>query len=350
MDDELKEKIIKDFKDNRSIYEAFSNKVETLIKEILKESKVSVHSVTSRTKEIKSFKDKIYKEKEDYKEFTDVKDISGTRIICLFSEQVDKIAKIIEENFKVFPNLSVDKRKIMDPDRFGYLSIHYVVKLSEERAKLPEFNRYSDLFCEIQIRSILQHAWAEIEHDLGYKSKIEIPKKIRRRFYRLAGLLELGDDEFDRLKLDIKEYKKKVNKDIIEKSENVLLDKISMNTFVNRSEIIKEIDKKIADIHQSKIRKSDASDNLKITKFFHINTINELEKNLKDNKSKIIKFAKEWLGIFDSNKGGFFPNGISIFYLGYALIIKTKNPIMIKRYIKDLNLSQEAYKELIKRI
>ena len=65
-----------------------------------------------------------------------------------------------------------------------------------ERMVLRENKAFEGLKCEIQIRSVLQHAWAEIEHDLGYKSELTIPKEVRRSFSRLAGLLELGDKEF----------------------------------------------------------------------------------------------------------------------------------------------------------
>ena len=56
---------------------------------------------------------------------------------------------------------------------------------------------------EIQIRSILQHAWAEIEHDLCYKNSTPLPRKIKRRMYRLAGVLELADKEFSAVKYDL---------------------------------------------------------------------------------------------------------------------------------------------------
>ena len=66
--------------------------------------------------------------------------------------------------------------------------------LTPERAALAEYEAFKDMKCEIQVRSILQNAWAEIEHDLGYKTKEAIPVQSQRRFARLAGLLELADD------------------------------------------------------------------------------------------------------------------------------------------------------------
>ena len=49
---------------------------------------------------------------------------------------------------------------------------------------------------EVQARTILQHAWAEIEHDIQYKSSATIPHDIKPRLMALAGLLELADREF----------------------------------------------------------------------------------------------------------------------------------------------------------
>jgi len=84
----------------------------------------------------------------------------------------------------------------VEEERFGYQSVHYLVRLSNARAALPEYQRFAGAITEVQVRTILQHAWAEIEHDIQYKSSAAIPRDIRRRFMALAGMLELADREF----------------------------------------------------------------------------------------------------------------------------------------------------------
>jgi hypothetical protein len=85
---------------------------------------------------------------------------------------------------------------VIEEDRFGYQSIHYLVRIKRERAGLAEYERYAKATAEVQVRTILQHAWAEIEHDIQYKSAIAIPREIHRRFMALAGMLEIADREF----------------------------------------------------------------------------------------------------------------------------------------------------------
>jgi putative GTP pyrophosphokinase len=91
---------------------------------------------------------------------------------------------------------SSDKGDVLrKEERFGYLSVHYLVPLLRQRTDLPEYRRFDGLVAEIQVRTILQHAWAEIEHDIQYKSLTTIPSGVRRRFMSLAGLLEIADRE-----------------------------------------------------------------------------------------------------------------------------------------------------------
>ena len=104
------------------------------------------------------------------------------RIITYFAEEVDAVAQLIEREFTIDRKNSIDKRMALDPDQFGYLSVHYIVSLAANRSQLPEYAALSGLSAEIQIRSILQHAWAEIEHDLGYKSQTAVPRDVVRQF------------------------------------------------------------------------------------------------------------------------------------------------------------------------
>ena len=82
------------------------------------------------------------------------------------------------------------------------MSMHYVVSIHQNRLKFTEYKSYTNLKIEIQIRSILQHGWAEIEHDLGYKGAKGIPDEFKRDFNRISALLETADNEFDRLRFN----------------------------------------------------------------------------------------------------------------------------------------------------
>lgn len=337
MKENIVEKCTKNYLVCKPLYEAFTIKIEELIRNILNESKISVHSITSRTKDTEKLSKKLSQEAKAYRAFTDVTDLSGVRIICLFSEQVDKIAEIIKETFQVYSEFSVDKREVIDPDRFGYLSLHYVVKLSKERSQLKEYQRYSDLFCEIQIRSILQHAWAEIEHDLGYKSDLALPRNIKRRFYRLAGLLELADNEFDQLQEDISQYAAKVDEKIKTAPEQLLVDKISLGKYIMESNIVKEIDGAIASVMEAKLTDPMPEFALKVVEFFGLKTINQLDETLKSNSEGITKYAKDFIErarIPEINRG------ISLTLMGYFLAGQSQDTENVEKYLDMLGFRE----------
>jgi hypothetical protein len=81
---------------------------------------------------------------------------------------------------------------------------------------------------EIQIRTLLEHTWAEIEHDLGYKSTEAVPHPVRRRFSRLAGLLELADSEFVEIRRTMVEYARDLRESLPMTLEAVELDAVSL--------------------------------------------------------------------------------------------------------------------------
>lgn len=329
--------LTKEYKEELKKYKDFKLKVEVLIREFLVQNKINYHKIESRIKSIKRLDEKIYRKNEKYNNLYEITDLVGLRIISYLENEVDRIADIIKKEFVIDPVNSIDKRKL-DSDRFGYKSLHYVVSLNDERKKLIEYSRFKDLKVEIQIRSILQHAWAEIEHDIGYKSENSIPDSYKRNFYRVAALLETADIEFVNIKQGLESYERSIQNTIKNHPENVEINSVSLNAFINSSNVINYIDKAIA--KNANLELIDDQDFMNVESdisrldFVNINTIKELETKLKIEKENVISFAKDWVGTYRS--GGKFAKGISIFYLCYLLIGKSENVEFANEYYEKL--------------
>ncbi|EJT6498263.1 hypothetical protein N2W45_001220 [Clostridium perfringens] len=203
------------YESNVFLFDDLIKKSKLIIEEAIKEKEITINSITGRVKEKKSFCDKASKDK-----YTDpinqIKDLAGLRIITYINSDVEKISKIIEKEFEIDKENSLDKGKLLGTDKVGYKSVHYVVKLKNERIQLTEYKKFKDLSFEIQIRTLLQHTWSEIEHDRNYKFSGVLPEEIKREFALLAGTLELIDIHFenisnkiDKYSNDVKEYLKK---------------------------------------------------------------------------------------------------------------------------------------------
>lgn len=244
------EQVLTEFDTARPVLDNCKHQLESLLVSLIASTDLSIHSITSRVKDRESLRRKVDKD-EKYLCLGDIHDVLGVRIITYIEDDVDQIAPIIEAEFEVDFNNSVDKRAIMDPDRFGYASLHYVASHSTERLKLTEYKPYEGLKFEIQVRSILQHTWAEIEHDIGYKSQVAIPRHLRRGFSRLAGMLELADLEFARLKAQITEYVEVVRAESDLTASAVGLDEESLNVYYSTVSTIRDLDARIIDRHES---------------------------------------------------------------------------------------------------
>jgi len=197
------------YSERRPLYKALAVKVADVLEENIKEKRVAYHSVTHRGKSLESFTDKAKRDK-----YTDpvneIKDMAGVRVITYLESDVSKIAKIVEELFDVDWSNSVDQSRLLSSDKLGYRSVHYVARFDEDRCKLPENEKYKDLPFEIQMRSLLQHSWAEFEHDRNYKFGGKLPAALERRLYLAAGMLEITDREFVALDGEIDKHKSEV--------------------------------------------------------------------------------------------------------------------------------------------
>lgn len=229
------DKILEQFDEQKLNMEKFLISIENTLKQLIDSEEILVHSITSRIKDRDSLKKKI-EVKAKYKDISDITDICGIRIITFFSDEVNRIAEMLESEFSVDMKNSIDKREIDDPSKFGYVSLHYVLSLNDKRRSLKENEKFKNIKFEVQVRTILQHAWAEIEHDLGYKHEGDIPEIVKRKFARLAGLIELADDEFLAIKKTVDEYEKKVRQQNINKiTKDTKIDLSTVSTLINSS-------------------------------------------------------------------------------------------------------------------
>ncbi len=187
---------LRDFEQRRPLYELFAHKIASTVSEILLARRLNFQTVTSRAKTVDSVRQKILHKAYD-DPLAQMTDLAGVRVIGYVESDLQRIRQAIEASFEVDVGRSLDKSSTLGTNQVGYRSIHLIVSLSAPRATLPEYERFRGLRCEIQIRTVLQHAWAEIEHDRNYKFRGSLPAEIQRRFNLLAGQLEAADREFD---------------------------------------------------------------------------------------------------------------------------------------------------------
>lgn len=197
------------YRGTRPIYEGLTQQVCSIIKLLLTDKNINYLSVDGRTKSLSSLGDKITK--KGYEDpIQEVKDFSGIRIITFLESDVAPVCDIIREAFTVDEENSLDKSQLLGSDKVGYRSVHFVCDLGEDRGKLPECTAYKGMPFEIQVRTALQHAWAEIEHDRHYKISAVLPPELERELYLIAGLLEKADRDFARLVFSMEKYRSSI--------------------------------------------------------------------------------------------------------------------------------------------
>ena len=203
-------KILKEYDEKKPSFEKMKGIVSDILDFYIGKEGIQYAKISSRIKTRDSLAGKLELKGYKYHSLSDITDIFGARVSTLYNDEVDMVAAIVEKLFTIDWDNSVDKRKLLESDRFGYLSIHYICQIPKSlyyNEEHPEINEYK---FEIQLRTVLQDIWATINHDIGYKTAVEIPVEYKRTISRLAGLLELADEEFKRFRRDINEYRSNI--------------------------------------------------------------------------------------------------------------------------------------------
>lgn len=171
------------------------------IEDLLNDAGIIFDRVAARVKGWPSLKAKAKKRNIDGElmypnPWDDIQDIVGVRVNVFHSTVIPEAITIFGDSFEVIK--SVDKAaETRVAGGFGYGSHHLVLRVTEDMEDLADF---VGMRFEVQIRTVLQHAWAEFEHDIRYKQGLGAPSpQVDRLFTLAAGLIELADNQFDEI-------------------------------------------------------------------------------------------------------------------------------------------------------
>ena len=265
------------------------------LEDALEQQHLEVTAIDHRVKKENSLAGKLELKGAKYQSIDDITDLLGLRVITFYTDDVDKVAALVAQTFDVDWSNSVDKRKLHELDSFGYNSLHYICHLpagsaDETLCRIP---------FEIQMRTALQHVWSTINHDTGYKSDVQIPREYLRQFGRLAGMLELIDDEFSRLRNSLADYRRRVQ-NLVASGQ---LDEVSLNADTWESYLqtrpLDRLNRRIAAVNQAEIFPTPLKPFLPILIALQMKTLGDVQRFIESNADDAYLLAVTQLGVTD---------------------------------------------------
>jgi ppGpp synthetase/RelA/SpoT-type nucleotidyltranferase len=218
------------FKQIRPVYEVYADVLKSILEKAVKLLGVSA-SVQVRAKEISSFAEKVVRKHHAYPDAVNqMCDLCGARVIVSYKDEIGPVCAYIRDNFEIDEANTEDVFERLGTAEFGYLSVHFTVSLkpgvfddllkavvqngdpglvgshieqlferrTADECRLNKLQPGPRFKAEVQVRTLLQHAWAEFAHDRLYKSGIAVPRRLMRTASRISAALENADAEFAR--------------------------------------------------------------------------------------------------------------------------------------------------------
>jgi ppGpp synthetase/RelA/SpoT-type nucleotidyltranferase len=286
--DQHGKELLQQYRELRPTLDKLSGEAYDLLRHELRKQGIYVTAIEHRVKTEKSLAGKLEIKGSKYKTIDDITDLVGLRIITFYTDEVDKVAVIAQGIFDIDWQESVDKRKLHDLDAFGYNSLHYICRL---KTGGPRF--------ELQMRTALQHVWSTIEHDTGYKGDVKIPREYMRQFNRLAGMMELMDDEFSRLRLVLTDYRRHTL--ALVKSGHLDDVPLSLGSFRKYLELkpFDRLNRRIASVNQAEIYPVSVMSYLPVLESFGLETLGDVQRFIDENSEDAYQLALSQLAITD---------------------------------------------------
>lgn len=287
------EALLQQYRELLPSLEDISKKAYDLLRRAIREQSIYVTAIECRVKTEQSLAGKLERKGAKYKTIYDVTDLVGVRVITFYTDEVDKVAAIAKRIFDIDWQESVDKRRLHQLDSFGYNSLHYICRLKEQNPEL------GNLRFELQMRTALQHVWSTIEHDTGYKGEVKLPKEYRRQFSRLAGMLELVDDEFSRLRTVLTNYRRQIQ--ALVKNGHLNDVTLSGDSFRSYLELhpFDRLNRRIAAVNQAEIYPVSVMNFLPLLESFGMETLGDVQQLIEENSEDAYQLALSQLAITD---------------------------------------------------
>ena len=292
--------LMEQYHERQAVYQRLAQVAEETLRRALKKQHVAVIALEHRVKTESSLAGKLELKGAKYHTLDDVTDILGMRVVTFYSDDVDKVAAIVNEIFQVDWSNSVDKRKLHRLDSFGYNSLHYICTLPKSVVDDPGMPLLNELRFEIQMRTALQHVWSTLDHDTAYKGGgVSIPREYQRQFGRLAGMLELVDDEFSRLRNVLTDYRRQM----LALEASGQLDKVDLNSDTFRryleAQPFARLNKRIAAINQAELYPVPMMPFLRVLQKLGFETLGEVNRLIEEHSDDAYRLAVSQLGTTD---------------------------------------------------
>lgn len=282
------EDLVQQYRKLRPTLEDVSEEAYNLLCRALQEQGIYVTALEHRVKTENSLVGKLELKGAKYKTIDDITDLVGLRVITFYTHEVDKVAVIAKNIFDIDWKESVDKRKQHELNAFGYSSLHYICRL---RSGGPRF--------ELQMRTALQHVWSTIFHDTGYKGDVKIPREYLRQLNRLAGMLELVDDEFSRIRILVTEHSRHVMSLVKNgQLEDVPLSRESFRSFLDMQPF-NHLNGRIAAVNQAEIYPVSMMPYLRVLEHMGMETLGDILRLIDENSDDAYQLALSQIATTD---------------------------------------------------
>jgi ppGpp synthetase/RelA/SpoT-type nucleotidyltranferase len=196
---------VEEYAARRPALEAATHRFIDLVRDLLDDAGINYLSVSGRTKSVESFAAKAERRRDGElvhpDPLEDITDVVGVRVITYVPDDVTAVAELLAEELAVLDDRDLGKETARS-GRFGYASRHLLVGIDASRSVPRAYESLGRQNASVQVRTVLQHAWAEFEHDIRYKGSVpeEHASDLDRRFTLAAGLIELADREFSAIR------------------------------------------------------------------------------------------------------------------------------------------------------